>query len=99
MVFHPCQDETQTPVCAIKNQHALEDLQVASKHTQKCSASQILREMQIKPWNHIGQNGHHQKSLQIINAGEGVDKREPPTFLEFKLVQPLWKQYGESFKN
>ena len=26
---------------------------------------------------HIGQNGHHQKNLQIINAGEGVEKKEP----------------------
>ena len=26
---------------------------------------------------HNGQNGHHQKSLQTINAGEGVEKTEP----------------------
>ena len=26
---------------------------------------------------HTGQNGHHQKNLQRINAGEGVEKREP----------------------
>ena len=26
---------------------------------------------------HTGQNGHHQKNLQTINAGEGVEKREP----------------------
>ena len=25
---------------------------------------------------HISQNGHHKKSLQTINAGEGVEKRE-----------------------
>ena len=25
---------------------------------------------------HIGQNGPHQKNLQTINAGEGVEKRE-----------------------
>ena len=25
---------------------------------------------------HNGQNGHHEKNLQIINAGEGVEKRE-----------------------
>ena len=24
-----------------------------------------------------GQNGHHQKNLQTINAGEGVEKKEP----------------------
>ena len=27
--------------------------------------------------SHMGQNGHHQKNLQTINAGEGVEKREP----------------------
>ena len=36
--------------------------------------------MQIKTKNeislHTGQNGHDQKNLQTINAGEGVEKRE-----------------------
>ena len=27
--------------------------------------------------SHTSQNGHHQKNLQTINAGEGVEKREP----------------------
>ena len=33
------------------------------------------------------------KSLQAINAGEGVEKREPPPhcWWECKLVQPLWR--------
>ena len=26
---------------------------------------------------HTSQNGHHQKNLQTINAGKGVEKREP----------------------
>ena len=26
---------------------------------------------------HTGQNGHHQKNLQTIDSGEGVEKREP----------------------
>ena len=25
----------------------------------------------------LAQNDHHQKSVQIINAGEGVEKKEP----------------------
>ena len=25
---------------------------------------------------HIGQNGHHQKTLQIINAGKDMEQRE-----------------------
>ena len=28
---------------------------------------------------HTAQNGHHQKNLQTINAGEGVDKANPLT--------------------
>ena len=31
------------------------------------------------------------KSLQIRNAGEGVEKREPSyCWWDYKLVQPLW---------
>ena len=40
---------------------------------------------------HTGQNGYHQKNPQIVNAGEGVDKKELSyNFLwECKLVQVL----------
>ena len=31
------------------------------------------------------------KNLQTINAGEGVEKREPSCWWECKLIQPLWK--------
>ena len=42
---------------------------------------------------HMDQHGHHQKILQAIDAGEGVEKREPSctVFWEFKLVQPLYR--------
>ena len=30
---------------------------------------------------HTGENGHHQKNLQTINAEEGVEKREPSCIL------------------
>ena len=39
---------------------------------QKRNANQNYNE--VSP--HTGQNGHQQKNLQIINAGEGVEKRE-----------------------
>ena len=66
----------------------------------RCSTSLTIREMQIKRnanqnYNeispHTGQNGHHQ-SLQTINVGEDVEKRESlHCWWEYKLTQPLWK--------
>ena len=32
--------------------------------------------MQIKNYNQNVSNGHHEKNLQLINAGEGVERRE-----------------------
>ena len=77
---------------------------MASRHVRRCSTLLIIRENANQNYeisSHISQNGHHQKNPQPINAGEGVERREPsyPAGGNVTWYSQHGEQYGGSLKS
>jgi len=81
----------------------LPDIQTAKRHMKRCSAS-LLEKSKSKAQQGITSHWSERpspKSLQIINAREGVEKREASYSAggNVNWYRHYGEQYGGSFKN
>ena len=80
------------------NRHFSKDVQMAKRHMKICSTLLMSKEYKIKTTRRYHLRPVRMaiikiKNPQTINAGEGVERREPSYIVggKCKLVQPLWR--------